>query len=77
MFLTGISLVSVLFTGLCQELHSTGEGVDGESPLQAGVSFTGDMAHSLAGGLKRGSATLGLVSLRVSLNAGASWPEGI
>lgn len=60
-------------------LHSADEGDEGGRALQAGASWTGDMAHSLAGGLKRGSVFLGMATFNADFNTGSAglWKNGL
>lgn len=61
-----------------QPLYPAGEG--GERPvLQAGASWTSDMAHSLSGGLQRGTAFLGLATFNADLDTRLAglWKNGL
>ncbi len=50
------------------QLHAEGDGVKTTSALHLGAGWTGDMAHSLTGGLKRGSAYLGMATFNAGLD---------
>lgn len=60
-------------------LHSEGEGDEGSSALSMGASWTGDMAHSLAGGLRRGSVYLGMATFTAGFNTESArlWKNGL
>ena len=62
------SRLTVLMLTMCTPLYSTGDPVRQESPVQAGVSWIGDMAMSVKGGLKRGTAYLGMASVNATLS---------
>jgi len=59
-------------------LYSADEGGEGGSSLRLGASWTGDMARSLSGGLRQGSAFLGMASLRAGLDTESAgfWKKG-
>lgn len=59
-------------------MYSTGDPRESGSPLEAGASWTGDMAMSLRGGLKRGTAYLGMASLNANLSTEQAglWRDG-
>lgn len=71
-------LTLLLLPVFCSPAYSTGEGEESGSPLQAGASYTGDMAWSVAGGLRRGTAYLGMAAMNASLNTGQAglWKNG-
>ncbi len=58
----------ILMVLLCTPLYSTGDPGGSESPFRAGASWTGDMALSVKGGLKRGAAYLGMATVDAGLN---------
>jgi porin len=64
----GITRLTILLLALCTPLYSTGDPQVSESPLETGASWTGDMAWSVKGGLKRGTAFLGMAALNASLS---------
>lgn len=68
----------VLMLAISAPLYSTGEPGKSGSPLQAGASWTGDMAMSVKGGLKRGTAYLGMASVnaRLSTEKAGLWRYG-
>lgn len=60
--------LTILLLAICTPAYSTGVPVKQESPVQAGASWIGDMAMSVSGGLKRGTAYLGMASVNATLS---------
>lgn len=73
------SLAILMMAAVCYPVHSAADGSESKPALQLGASWTGDMARSLAGGLRQGSASLGMATFSANLDTESSglWRGGL
>lgn len=78
MKICSISLPVIFIVAVSCPLHADGGDTGSAAPLQYKVSMTGDMARSFTGGLRQGSACLGMAALNATLDTGAAglWKNG-
>jgi porin len=75
---TGTLLSILISAALAFPLHVEGDEGKVAPAVEFTASLTGDMARSIAGGLKQGTAWLGMASLNATLNTGQTglWKNG-
>lgn len=73
------SLAIMIMAAVCYPVHSAADDSDSGRALRLGASWTGDMARSLAGGLRQGSAFLGMARFSANLDTELSglWRDGL
>lgn len=71
-------LALVIVSAFSSPVCSTGIEEERGSPLQTVASYTGDVAWSATGGLRRGTGWLGMAAMNASLNTGQAglWKNG-
>jgi porin len=71
-------LAAVMIVVMNHPLYSEDEEDENGRAVQLGAAWTGDMAHSLSGGLRQGSVFLGMATFSVSLDAESAglWKNG-